>query len=286
MPHRHRSGTNSSHRRPSHLPGTLCEPKWNRYALSAIFQYLDGSPIQEALPVETLNCDPGSVFAHSSTFAGCCSIGGNCNFPTACARGTVTNRLGNIWTCELKRGCYTMTVCESYPSATDTWVVRNCVDSWSASTVYRSLPLSMTVSSTSSGSSLSMAASPTDSMGDTATDVGSPAASTTDGNTVGNLEPSYSHAWAAGVAIGCLAAGALFGGGFGFWIGRRRRRDADEDGPQMAFTVQDQTFAVADGIEVKGRGPEKRWVCRPQEAPAGVMSIELDAAPNQQGQSI
>ena len=58
-----------------------------------------------------------------------------------------------------------------------------------------------------------MTASPTDSMGDKATDVGSPAASTTDGNTVGNLESSSSHARAAGVAIGCLAAGALFGGG-------------------------------------------------------------------------
>ena len=173
-----------------------------------------------------------------------------------------------------------MTVYGSYPSATDGWVVRNCADAWSASTVYRSLPLSMTVSSTGSGSS------PTDSVGDTATDVGSPAASTTDRNTAGNLEPSHSHAWVAGVVIGCLVAGALFGSGFGFWIGRRRRRNADEDGSQMGFTVQDQTVILADGIKVKGGGQEKRWVCRPQEAPAGVMSIELDAAPNQQGQYI
>ncbi len=179
-----------------------------------------------------------------------------------------------------------MTVYESYPSATASWVVRNCANSWSASTVYRTLPLSMTVSSTSSGSSLSTATFPTDSMGDMTTGVGSPVASTTDGNTVGTLEPSHSHAWAAGVAIGCLAAGALFGGGFGFWIGRRRRRDADEDGPQMGFTLRDQTVALADGTEVKGGDQEKHWVPRPQEAPAGVMSIELDAAPNQQRQYI
>ena len=123
-------------------------------------------------------------------------------------------------------------------------------------------------------------------MGDKATDVGSPAASATDGNTLGDLEPSHSHAWAAGVAIGCLAAGALLGGGFGFWIGRRRKPDVDEDGPQTGFTLRDPTVTPEDGTEMECGGQEKGWVCRPQEAPAGVMSIELDASPNQQGHYI
>ncbi|KAG7290076.1 hypothetical protein NEMBOFW57_000070 [Staphylotrichum longicolle] len=159
--------------------------------------------------VETLSCSPSSIFAHSSTFAGCCSIGGNCNFPTACAKGTPTNRLGGTWECEPRRTCYTMTVYGSYPSATDSWVVQGCANAWSASTVYRSLPLSMTMTT----------ASPVDSATGTATGAastaggaGAPAESSTGGDTSGEPEHSQSLAWIAGVVIGCLAVAGLFAG--------------------------------------------------------------------------
>ncbi len=234
-------------------------------------------------PVETLTCSPNSVFAHSSTYAGCCSVGGNCNFPTACARGTVTNRLGGTWTCEPKRDCYAMTVyAVAYDPAVpvptgEAWVVRGCAQGWSASTVWRALPATMVTA----GSSSTLAPS-------------SPAAST--GNATEDGETGHSHAWVAGVAVGCFVAGALLGGGLWFLIARGRRlRQWEEEGGQKGFTLHSAwltrsgrdggrptVVAVADGVEVEGGEREKDWMSSPQEV-GGMLSLELEDTQFQKG---
>ncbi|KAK3994212.1 hypothetical protein QBC44DRAFT_48576 [Cladorrhinum sp. PSN332] len=103
--------------------------------------------------VETLNCGPNSIFATSSSYAGCCSIGGNCNFPTACATGTATNRLGGTFTCGQDQQCYTMTVIGNLASPTQSVVVHNCAKEWLATTIYREIPAAATTSSPVSSAS-------------------------------------------------------------------------------------------------------------------------------------
>lgn len=208
-----------------------------------------------------------------------------------------------------------MTVYGSYPSATDSWVVQGCANAWSASTVYRSLPLSMTMTATSGSSSGGTTASPADSATGTTTPgaartaggAGAPAESSTGGDTSGEPEHSQSLAWIAGVVIGCLAVAGLFAG-FGFWLGRRRRRRrAEEEGAGQGFAVhsaavvrsggtgspddydaslaraRDHAVVVAHGVEVEGAMGEKGWAGGPQEL-AGQGHVELEAYPSQKGQ--
>jgi len=210
----------------------------------------------------------------------------------------------------------------SYPSATDSWIVQGCGNAWSASTVYRSLPLSMTA--TSSPSSVTTPP-PNSSSGETtpppesktgmttgpeATSAsGTAAASITDGATPEESESSQSLAWIAGVVIGCVVAIGAFAG-FGFWLGRRRRRRREEgEGAGQGFTVHSaavvrsggtgspdedeaswataraHAVAVADGIEVEGAMGEKYWARSPQEL-AGQGHVELEANPSQKGQHV
>ncbi|KAH6839565.1 hypothetical protein B0I37DRAFT_237039 [Chaetomium sp. MPI-CAGE-AT-0009] len=182
---------------------------------------------------ETLSCDTSSIFALSGTFAGCCSIGGNCNFPTACTKGTPTNRRGGRWSCGQDRACYTMTVYDAYPRATESWLVHNCAKSWSASTIYRAVPRWMTSATTPppSAGAGTAGSEPTagtdDGGGPTATPGGPPAASTSDGGAepLREGEPAPNKAWIAGAVIGGVV-GAAGLGALGFWLGRRRRMAA------------------------------------------------------------
>ncbi|KAK4150696.1 hypothetical protein C8A00DRAFT_36714 [Chaetomidium leptoderma] len=269
--------------------------------------------------VERVTCDASSIFAYSSTFAGCCRIGLNCNFPTACANGKPTNRKGGAWSCGEDRDCYTMTVYGNYQSATESWVVHNCAQSWSASTIYRTLPPSMMTATTSGGggdSSITTSSSSTaaaDSSG--ITPGGGPAESTK----VGGEDPPVeeepesrpSQAWIAGVVIGCLAGGAALGG-LGVWLARRRRQEKDggdsggekkggfalqsatlvrsgrhwyskgnDDEARMA-RIRERAVVVADGVEMEGHAQEKVLLpTSPQEA-AGTVHVELDSRPAKQ----
>ncbi|KAK4039410.1 hypothetical protein C8A01DRAFT_36620 [Parachaetomium inaequale] len=257
--------------------------------------------------VETLNCDASSVFALSSTFAGCCKIGLNCNFPTACARGQPTNRKGGKWSCGQDRACYTMTVYAAYPdptvSATESWVVHNCAKSWSASTIYRSVPSSLTTgmagsASSSSSSTVDFFSSTTEA----STTEARAGEITAPADPPEEVESQPSKAWIAGVVIGCLVAGAVLGG-LGFWFVRRRKRGVNENGEHehKGFTLHSASLtrlgggwfapppnddakaaagranavAVAEGVEMEGHVPGYGIPQSPQEL-ASPLHAELE----------
>lgn len=173
----------------------------------------------------------------SSTFAGCCDILEFCNFPTTCIEGKATNRKGSVWSCG-DRSCYTMTVYGEFPSATNSWVVHNCAETWSASTIYRSVS-STTTTAGGEGSSTSTAM--------TAGGVAAGASSTSNADSKNeessekagvSSSPQHSQSWIAGIVMGSIAA-AIALGALGFWLGvrRRRRRDGLVDGGGRRFNL-------------------------------------------------
>ena len=217
-----------------------------------------------------------------------------------------------------------MTVFGSYPSPTDSWVVHNCAKSWTASTIYRSLPDSvMTTDGASNTTPTTTTTSPPD------PGAGMITGSTDGGDTSEESESPQSQAWIAGVVVGCLAAGAAVAG-LGFWLGRRRKRGGpggegphSKEEPQSGFMLHSATTVssgqhserqpdaqysgypptehsmqhsmprtqtvVAGGVEMEGgyggyyrNYGEKGIPLSPQEAPPGVMSVELAAEPVQQ----
>lgn len=159
------------------------------------------------ISARTVGCSTDSFWAQSSTFGGCCRVGGNCNFPTACSGGMLTNRLGGTATCGDRR-CYTMTIYADFPTATDSWLVHNCAYTWTASTLWRAQPTETATAAEPSGTT-PPAAAETDATAD-ATDA--------------NMEAKpASKAWVAGVVLGCVAVAGVLGA-LGFWLVRRRRR--------------------------------------------------------------
>jgi hypothetical protein len=193
------------------------------------------------------------------------------------------------------------------PSPTESWMVYNCAKSWSASTIYRSLPESVMATATSSSD------------GGPGMITGAPELNNTDGegSTAEESESPKSQAWIAGVVIGCVAAGGAVAG-LGFWLGRRRKRGRGGEDPQNGFDLHSSTLlrsggqpggqpggeyspppedntknpmphgqavTVADGVEMDGgyggyysHYREKGPPISLHEAPGG-MSIELAAEP-------
>jgi hypothetical protein len=202
------------------------------------------------------------------------------------------------------------------PSPTESWMVYNCAKSWSASTIYRSLPESLMT--TNSASSTTTTTSSSD--GGPGMITGAPDLNSAEGgDTAEESESPQSQAWIAGVVIGCVVAGGAVAG-LGFWLGRRRKRGHGREDPQnkSAFhtstllglggqpggqTVGEYYYApspgdntnhsmphgqpvtVAGGVEMEGShgayysdGREKGLPISLQEAPTS-MSIELATEP-------
>ena len=210
-----------------------------------------------------------------------------------------------------------MTVFGSYdPSPTDSWMVYNCAKSWSASTIYRSLPESVMTTADSASSTTTTTTSSSD--GGPGVITGASDLNSTDGgDTAEESESPQSQAWIAGVVIGCVVAGGAVAG-LGFWLGRRRKRGLGGADPQDGFIPHSsmmprsggqpgrqpggeyyapsedstkhsmshgQAVTVADGVEMEGsygayysHGREKGPPITLHEAP-NAMSIELATEP-------
>ncbi|KAK0704446.1 hypothetical protein B0H67DRAFT_350062 [Lasiosphaeris hirsuta] len=166
--------------------------------------------------VDTITCSDSATFFMSSTYAACCYPDQRCNFATACVGGTASRIFGGTSTCNSEfPDCFTMTVYASYPSASDSWLVRGCATNWKAFTVYRAI-VTTTSASTTSTTSASPSSTPTAA---TATTTGSAPTDT------GDAQPqaAASQAWIAGAVIGPVIAVGLIGF-LAFWLGTRRGR--------------------------------------------------------------
>jgi len=125
--------------------------------------------------------------------------------------------------------CYTMTVYASYPSASESWLVRGCATNWKAFTIYREI---VTATSKTSATSTPTTGPSVPNAGPSATGTGSrseAAATDTPAATA-----STSQAWIAGAVIGPVVA--LAGLGFlAFWLGMRKakNKNAPEGTPSM-----------------------------------------------------
>ncbi|EAQ88730.1 predicted protein [Chaetomium globosum CBS 148.51] len=250
----------------------------------ANFQGLYLNPTAPAA-IETISCDTSSIFALSSTFAGCCRIGGNCNFPTACTKGTPTNRRGVRWSCGLDRECYTMTVYDALLGR-----LRELAR----------LQLCQVLGPEPTGS-MAMSTG----MVTTTTPGGPPAAITSDGGQggeqPGEAETSSSRAWIAGAVIGGVV-GAAGLGALGFLFEKRRGRAAEGEEGGTGFKLHSTTLLrsggtpaqypdptlpgqmgavyVAGGVEIEGYTPEKGLPTSPQEvSDTGATHAELESTP-------
>ncbi|KAK3386101.1 hypothetical protein B0H63DRAFT_474199 [Podospora didyma] len=171
-------------------------------------------------------CSSNSTFSTSGTVGRCCLINGNCDYATACNDGSISFAFGGNNTCDPVSfpRCFSMTVYESFPSASKSWISIDCGNNaWSVFTVYRTI--STTTAATGTGSLASETTPPipgsgTNSNGPVKT--GPPSGASA--NETPNPTPSSSsQAWIAAAVIvpiiGAIAAGII-----GFFLGKRRQR--------------------------------------------------------------
>ncbi|KAK3339746.1 hypothetical protein B0T25DRAFT_362603 [Lasiosphaeria hispida] len=205
--------------------------------------------------VDTITCSDSATFFMSSTYGACCYPDQRCNFATECVGGTASRIFGGTSTCDSEfPDCFTMTVYASYPSASDSWLVRGCATNWKAFTVYRAI-----VTATSASTTSTMSASPSSApSAATATTTGSAPTNT------GDAQPqaAASQAWIAGAVIGPVIAVALIGF-LAFWLGTRRGRG------KTTPTVLAPTSEMAPSMMGPGTGYNDQTSYRPSAYHSG-----------------
>jgi len=118
-----------------------------------------------------------------------------------------------------------MTVYPSYPSATDSWLVKGCATNWKASTIYREI---VTATSAPSSTGASQGASvPTSTPTATGSSTGTAAKAGSEPTSPPTqaASSSPSQAWIAGAVVGPLAAVAILGA-LAFWLGKRKGKNS------------------------------------------------------------